>query len=261
MKKRLLIIAVFLALITPSLAWAAEADHALFYSANQAYKEGRFQDAAALYEELIANSPVGGGVYFNLGAAYLKLDRIGLAILNYEKARILAPRDPDLHFNLGVAQDKRLDQIEQADEFFMSGLVRRFTGMEIFWIIAVLNFFLCFFYIVRLFKPAEWNFYTAMAVGLIWLTAVFFGIAKWYDASQDHRAVVIADKIDVRAGPGDKDTLLFQLHDGSPVFLERREGDWSLVRFSQEKRGWTPNNGIAAIRPLRNGPAGQNTEA
>ncbi|ACL05156.1 hypothetical protein Dalk_3468 [Desulfatibacillum aliphaticivorans] len=259
--KRLLVIAAFIALMAPALTWAGEADHALFYSANQAYKEGKFQDAAAQYEEMIAKSPVGGGVYFNLGNAFLKMDRIGLAILNYEKARILTPRDPDLHFNLGFAQDKRLDQIEQENAFFMSDLVRRFTGMEIFWIVAVLNLFLCFFYIVRLFKPAEWNFYVVMAVGLIWLTAVFFGIAKWYDASQDHRAVVIADKIDVRAGPGENDTLLFQLHDGSPVVLERREGDWSLVRFSQEKRGWTPNKGIAAIRPLRNEPAGRNTEA
>ena len=260
MKKRFCIIVAFVAILLPALTWASEADHSLFYLANQAYKEGRFEDAAAGYEQLIAKSPVGGSVYFNLGNAYLKMERIGLAIANYKKAKVLLPRDPDLHFNLGFAQDKRLDQIETENGFFLAGLVRHFTGMEFFWIIAALNLILCFFFILRLWKPAEWNFYIVMAIGLIWLTAVFFGIAKWYDASQDHRAVVIVDKIDVRAGPGDKDTLLFQLHDGSPVTVERQEGQWSLVHFSQEKRGWTPNQGIAAIRPLRKQP-GKNTEA
>ncbi|MBI9076066.1 MAG: hypothetical protein JEZ02_11705 [Desulfatibacillum sp.] len=260
MKRLLFIIIAIILAAPPSLAWAGEADHALFYAANQAYKEGRYQEAADQYRKLIAKAPVGGSVYFNLGNAYLKMDQVGLAILNYEKAKILLPRDPDLNFNLGFAIDKRLDQVEPSNGAFLSGLARHFTGMEIFWVIAVLNLLLCFFLILRLWKPAEWNFYVVMAVGLIWLTAVFFGITKWYDASQDHRAVVVADKIDVRAGPGDKDTLLFQLHDGSPITLERQEGQWSLVRFSQEKRGWTPNQGIAAIRPLRQ-QTGKNTEA
>ncbi len=252
----LLLILVFI----PSLGWAQEADHALFFSANQAYNEGRFEDAATQYQDLIATSPVGGSVYFNLGNTYLKTDSLGLAILNYERARVLLPRNPDLDFNLGFARDKCLDRVEQSSDAGLGGLVRLFTGMEVFWVFAALNLLLCLFATLRLWKPTEWNFYIIMAVGLIWLTAVFFGFAKWYDASHDHRAVVVDKKISVRAGPGEKDTLLFQLHDGSLVTLEREEGDWSLVRFSSEKRGWTPNSGIAAIRPLRK-QAGQDTEA
>ncbi len=93
-----------------------------------------------------------------------------------------------------------------------------------------------------------------MAVGLLWLTVGFFGAAKWHGSANDNRGVVIADKIDVRAGPDAQETLLFQLHGGSQVAFEQEENGWRLIRYSPEKRGWTSEAGVAAIRPIRSVP-------
>jgi len=61
---------------------------------------------------------------------------------------------------------------------------------------------------------------------------------KWYGFAFDDRAVVLSQKIDVRAGPDPGDTTLFKIHEGTIVTYERAEGDWALLHLSEDKRGW-----------------------
>src|SRR5216684_895 len=72
-----------------------------FKAANQLYDAGNFSEAVAAYEKL---EPKTAPVYFNLGNAYFRQDKLGQAILNYERARRLAPRDPDILANLKFAE-------------------------------------------------------------------------------------------------------------------------------------------------------------
>ena len=43
-------------------------------------------------------------VFYNLGNSYQRLGKYGYAILAYERARLLTPRDPDLSANLALAR-------------------------------------------------------------------------------------------------------------------------------------------------------------
>jgi len=45
-------------------------------------------------------------VYYNLGNACFRQGKLGFAILNYEQARRLAPRDPDILANLRFAEQR-----------------------------------------------------------------------------------------------------------------------------------------------------------
>ncbi|MEA2040503.1 MAG: hypothetical protein U9N82_11880, partial [Thermodesulfobacteriota bacterium] len=56
------------------------------FKANQAYKERRFKAAIDGYEQMIRSDHANGHIYYNLGNAYFKEDRLGRAILNYERA-------------------------------------------------------------------------------------------------------------------------------------------------------------------------------
>ncbi|MFP4474865.1 MAG: hypothetical protein ACLFOY_04850 [Desulfatibacillaceae bacterium] len=226
--------------------------HALFLEANKAYTGGEYARAAGLYEKVIDQGPVGGDVFYNLGNAYLRMEELGRAILNYEKARVLMPRNPDLDYNLRYARDKREDEaapVESGAGWAFSWLSSA-TGGEVFWTVAAINLLFFAMLTLRLWVRAEWTFYAFIALAILWCMAVFFGSAKWYLATHDDRGVVVAERIEVRAGPDENDTVLFALHAGSVVRCEGVEGDWRLVRFDQDKRGWTPRSGVEQVRPL-----------
>jgi tetratricopeptide (TPR) repeat protein len=53
----------------------------IFLAANQAYKEGRYEQAAALYENLLALEIINGNIFYNLGNSYLKAGKIGRRFL------------------------------------------------------------------------------------------------------------------------------------------------------------------------------------
>src|ERR1041385_4838407 len=84
-----------------STAVAATSDD--FKAANQLYDAGKFAEAAAVYEKL---EPKTAHVYYNLGNAWFRQGKMGLAVLNYERARRLAPRDPDILANLKFAEQR-----------------------------------------------------------------------------------------------------------------------------------------------------------
>jgi len=121
--RRLLCIAILLfgtfLILTPESRSQPNGWGEHFFRANQACKEGRFQDAVDEYERLIHAGHENGHIYYNLGNAYFRLERIGYAILNYERARAMIPRDADLNFNLRYARDQIQDAIEEPQDLMM----------------------------------------------------------------------------------------------------------------------------------------------
>ncbi|MEX1326087.1 MAG: tetratricopeptide repeat protein, partial [Desulfobacterales bacterium] len=67
-----------------------------FFEANRAYKNDQFQEAVDGYLKLTENGIENGHLYYNLGNAYYRLGDLGKAILFFERARLLLPRDDDL---------------------------------------------------------------------------------------------------------------------------------------------------------------------
>jgi tetratricopeptide (TPR) repeat protein len=123
----------------------------LFLKGNGLYAAQKYAEAAAAYEEAVANSQSNWAYFLNLGLAYKKLDRpadaerafrkavelnaesfsankeLGevLAKLGrpdeagpfYEKAAALNPEDPDIHYNLGLLLNAGGNPEKAFDEF------------------------------------------------------------------------------------------------------------------------------------------------
>lgn len=223
---------------------------ALFSRANQAYGETRFQQAADGYQQLIQAGYENGVLFYNLGNAFFRLNQIGRAILNYERARFFIPRDGDLNFNLRYAHLLVEDIIPESQGFESVKLfwLASMKLEELFWGFAVLNLFFWAILLLRLYLRADWNFYLLLVFLVFWfIVGLSFGI-KWYQVETDDRAVILDQAVNVLAGPDAKDTLLFKLHDGTIVNHERTEEGWHLISLSDEKRGWVKAEAIERIR-------------
>ena len=246
-----LILLLFLPLLPVNANLSAEGDSLedLFFKANQSYKESRFRDAIDGYLRLLERGQKNGHVYYNLGNAYLRLNDLGRAILFYERARLLIPRDADLKFNLRYAHDQTRDAIPISQSVINQSFfwLNDLTFSEVFWSFAVLNlaFFLILF--TRLFYRAEWTYYVFLI--LLIFTAVeasSLGI-KWYQLNTDDRAVILDEEVNVLSGPDSQDTVLFKIHKGTIVHNERSEDGWVLVHLSEEKRGWVQSKDLERI--------------
>ena len=75
--------------------------------------------AIELYEGLLKTHGESAEIYYNLGNAYYKENKIAPAILNYEQALLLDPGDGDIRFNLQLARQKSVDKIEPVGDFFL----------------------------------------------------------------------------------------------------------------------------------------------
>jgi len=224
----------------------------IFFDANQAYKNGRFQIAADGYLELIENGFDAGHVYYNLGNTYFRLGSLGKAILFYERARLLIPRDDDLAFNLSYAKEQVVDAVDEQQRISMlniSGL-DSLNWQETFFIFTITNIFFFSILGIRLVKEADWSYYLFILSAIIFSICACVLFIKWYGTISDDRAVVLSEEALVRAGPDIKDTVLFKLHEGTVVHYERKEDNWALLNLSKDKRGWVESIHVEQIATI-----------
>ena len=230
----------------------AETDKSMaeyFFEANQACKNEQFQEAADKYLELIENGIENGHIYYNLGNAYFRLGALGRSILSYERARLWIPRDSDLAFNLSYAKDQARDVVSDPQNFSINNVLG-LDGVnlyETFFAFALLNIFFFGILCIRLFKKAEWTYYLFIFLTIFVSIGASVFTLKWYSVISDDRSVVLAEEVNVLAGPDPEDTVLFKIHEGSIVYYERSEGNWVLLRLSKDKRGWAESTQLERI--------------
>jgi tetratricopeptide (TPR) repeat protein len=242
---------ILFAFLTSAVGMAAEKQQweELFFAANQAYKEGHFQEAADAYGQLIKSGHRNGHLFYNLGNSYVRLDELGQAILNFERGRLLMPRDADLNFNLDYARDQTQDVVSESDGFISTTFfwLDSLSLHELLWSFVVLNVLFWAILVARLFSTSDGIYYVFLAIFVSWLTAgVSFGL-KWYQVEADDRAVILNSEVRILAGPDMQDTALFKLHAGTVIHHERSEDGWSLIRLSDQKRGWVQSEAIERI--------------
>jgi tetratricopeptide (TPR) repeat protein len=248
---RFLIMGLLVSLLLPIVAKTENEKSAMecFFEANQAYQNDLFQEAANGYLELIENGFENGHIDYNLGNTFFRLNDLGKAILYYERARLLMPRDSDLIFNLSHARNQALDAVSDSRRFPLNDVLGldSVNLYEAFFAFTLMNVFFFGMLFIRLFKKAEWTYYLSifLAIG-VGIGACAFTL-KGYELITDDRAVVISKEVEVRAGPDPGDTVLFKIHEGAVVHYERSEGDWVLLHLSKDKRGWAESKQVERI--------------
>jgi tetratricopeptide (TPR) repeat protein len=223
----------------------------IFLAANQAYKEGRYEQAAALYENLLALEIINGSLFYNLGNSYLKAGKIGKALVNYRRAELFMPRNEDLQANIQYALQQTIDKIEGRDPnsyvksfcFWYS----RLTSKELIVIFLIANIGLWCIALVELFKKQQ---YLWLVLYVFIASAILFGASaaiKLYSFYYKPGGVVIAREITVRSGGSINDTALFGLHEGAEFdWLDESDG-WIKIQLRDGKKGWVQKETVEKV--------------
>lgn len=250
---RKLIITVVL-LVAVGLQAQSGAEY-FFEQGNQAYRGENYTEAVEWYQKILATGFTSSQVYYNLGNCYYKLNDIGNAILYYEKARTLNPNDPEILFNLELANLKVQDRIEMPKPFFLFswwGRLKHAMGLAGWSQLTVSLYILTMgLLILRLFvRPGfTQKLLRATLFGFAGLTVgaallLYLNIREIHTQKQ---AVVLAATVNVLSGPDDNSTDVFVLHEGVKVRLCEQRGEWVKITLPDGKSGWMRRNYLGVI--------------
>lgn len=210
-----------------------------------AYSAGDYAKAAELYESAIDQGLNAAVVHYDLGNARFKEGRLGRAIASYLRAARIDPRDARTRTNLerARAQIKDLDlsggdlppvlrpfqwgyALLSANEWLALALA--------FWTLLaslrVLNHW-------RRLPEARVRALTGALLALSLATFLIGGLRYHRDFVVD-RAVVVAEEVEVRSGPGTGYNLAFRVHEGLPLRVAENRGDWLRIDLGGELVGW-----------------------
>ena len=224
---------------------------ASYRSADALYQEGQYQQAAEKYEQ-IASSIQNGAIYYNLGNAYFRLGNRGKAILNYERAKRLMPRDRDTNFNLKVAKARNVDSFDLVKP--LSGFSLLYGSLhpnEIVWVglipywIAGISLIAIQFIQNRHFQRALR--YVLLIGGITWLFSLLILGLKIREINLPY-AIVVVNEVMVRSEPDlGSETIALPLHEGTKIQLQEERNDWVKIYLPDENSGWLTADAIEKI--------------
>lgn len=215
------------------------------------YEKEQFADAAKAYEALLKSEGEAVEIYYNLGNCYYKMDKIPLAVLNYERALLLSPGDDDIRANLALARGKTIDKVVPPSEMFFVTWWRNLTiciSIDTWAIIGIISFILMLAGVLLYMLSTHLlirkiGVYGAMALLVITLISNLAAVSQHLGLKNRNTAIILAPSVTVKSSPSDSGTDLFVIHEGSKVeILDGSMKEWMEVKFEEGKQGWIPVN-------------------
>ena len=237
MRKPLLMLALWLASVAPSAAAPTEAE--------AAYARGDYATAVDQWKEQGEREGVTAGLLSALGNAEWKLGRKGRAVLCWERALLLNPRDPVALAGLRHAHD--LGGAERPLPSWAENYAA-LLGADTWLLLAFVSFWITIGCLivpkVRRVPAGEWNQRILVCAATVLLIAA---PGLWGAHTYAQRAVVRRTEVSLRLTPTALGEPLVGVAEGDVVRTERVfNGHWR-VRTADGRTGWVRTNEIERI--------------
>jgi len=227
----------------------------LYNNANSFYQEGRYEESIELYESVVVAGYESTSLYYNMGNAYFRSNKLGKARLYYEKALKINPDDEDVITNISYLETLLADRFEFVPEIFFkkwmkSVIVSRSSDSWAYISMASFILSIIAFSAYLLFRNIlirKSGFYGS---AILLLVSIFSLTASWkqYQLIISPDSAVVTDlSVNVKSAPRETGTGLFILHEGAKVRIEDKTGGWQEIRLSDGRKGWVPEESIEKI--------------
>jgi hypothetical protein len=184
---------------------------------------------------------------YNVANAYARAGKPGMAVLNYERASLLAPNDPDIEENLRLVREPLRLPSESRN-----GLARAITLASptmLAWIgvmgLLIVGVSLLAGQLYRRYRLVR-RAAAVVGIALIGLT-VSNGVLLW---PRLHEAVVIASKTAVRVSPAPMGDPLLVLPEADTVRMMAEHEGFVLVQTRAGRMGWVASADLAPVVPF-----------
>ena len=227
----------------------------LLQKANEHYTKEEYKQAIDDYNKILMTNLESSEVYFNLGNAYYKTKQYTLSILNFERAKLLAPDDEDIAFNLQVANQHVVDSIQELPGIFIvrwwNSLVNSQTT-DAWAVISISGFILFlvlmgFYFFARTGEVKRVSFWAGCFLILLTIFSWSFAAQQKSRLVNHMEAIVMQPTVTVKSSPSEKGTNLFVIHEGLKVKITDKLGDWVEIKLADGNKGWLQTESVERI--------------
>lgn len=251
MKRIMLLIAVIASMHTTIEA----SPDSLYIAANERYSAGNYEQALEIYQALVDSGYTSSSLFYNMGNAAYRSNRLGYAVLYYEKALKLDPGNDDAARNLDFVSMYREDNLEVVPELFIKRWYRdmvdalsvngwSYLSLGIFLVILLGS--LAYIFGHRLWVKKS-GFFSGLIALLLFVLAISALMKRHRQFTDPDRAIIVTPSVVVKSTPASAGTDLFILHEGTKVRTEEEVGEWKEIRISDGRVGWLPAGSVELI--------------
>ncbi|HTL48620.1 MAG TPA: tetratricopeptide repeat protein [Verrucomicrobiae bacterium] len=237
----------------PAAAMASD-DVMLFERANEAFRQNHFKEAADMYRKLQHQYPTAAVFSYDLGNSLFKDGDLGGAILAYERAKLKAPRDPDVRHNLDYANslleyhvDDKRNWYVKAGEEVLNYFREKETNLLLF--AAAFLFLSSWIFSLNYRRGEPWGWFRKTLLAFLSVGLVLAG-GKSVETHMMRDAIVTAKEAEVRFGPSLDSQVSFRLGQGLKAYVVDTRKDWSRVLLVNLESGWVQNKDIEEVSKL-----------
>jgi hypothetical protein len=185
---------------------------------------------------------------YNSANAYVRAGKPGLAVLNYERASLLDPDDPDVDANLRFVRESL--HVAAEPQRWTDRLVKVASPAVVAWLgIAGVVMMGAGLLAGRLAPRRRRTRRAAIVAGaaLVGFT-VSNGMVLW---PKLHEAVILREATPARVAPVPMGDPLFVLPEAETVRITAEHEDFVLVRTRAGRAGWVLRANLAPVVPIR----------
>jgi len=227
-----------------------------FEAARTAYNQGDADTAAREWQALVDQGHGGFELFYNLGNARYRQGDAGGAVLNWERARHLRPLDRDVRANLEFIRPRLADRLEMPVRLplwdALDALLAALPSALLAWggLLLAAGAVLT---ASRRYVAPERRLGSAARLLTAFLAApavlaLLLLLLQDRRAAHNDGAVILADKVEVRAAPTPGATAQFDLHAGTRVEARRSgEGGWVELVLPDGRSGWVPGSSLERL--------------
>jgi hypothetical protein len=183
---------------------------------------------------------------YNLANSYARAGKLGLAVLSYERAALLAPDDPDINANLAYVRAAAHVSTQPPDRFARLARATRPTSAA--WL-GVLGIALVGMGLVARRAAARF-LWIARCAGLLGVALIAVTVSNamllW---PRMHAAVVLIDQTPARVAPVPMADTAFVLREADSVTMLAEHDDFVLIRADGGLSGWVARANLGAVVP------------
>ena len=220
---------------------------------NAAYRAGNWQLAIDFYAGArISNADL----FYNRANAHFKNGELGMAVLYYNRALRIKPRDEDIITNLEIARQKIIDRIEPPKSSRIFELARSLLYslsvnehafiMMLLFTLLVLSAGVLMTLAPGRNRAAAVNVFAAVAV--LFTVQTVITVTLTLVQNNTRMAVVVAKKVDGLSSPYPGSDKLFELHEGMEIRVLREENGFQEATLPTGWTGWVRSDAVEEIR-------------
>lgn len=228
-----------------SIGFSQTADE-LFAKGNSLYQRENYEAAIEQYKLIDELEMQSDELFYNLGNAYYKLNKVAPAIYYFEKALKLNPSNSDAKTNLAFANRMTIDAIDVLPKTifqdFSNAVIYKLTYDTWSKIAVGFSFFGALIFLLYHFSYSSRKkllyFNVSLFSGIFLIITLAFAY-KSYDYQVNRiQAIIFKQTTEIKNAPTLNSDTVFKLHEGTKVEILDEIDDWKKIKLADGKIGW-----------------------